>query len=51
MLAAADIAVIIKSARSDTLNPQGPARVVRSQQPGPAGWQEAMLPLLEEFKE
>lgn len=51
MLAAADIAVIIKSARSDALNPQGPARVIRSQQPGPAGWQEAMLPLLEEFKD
>ncbi len=51
MLAAADIAVIIKSKRSDALTPQGPARVIRSQQPGPAGWQEVMLPLLEEFTE
>ncbi|MDJ0878917.1 MAG: HAD-IIB family hydrolase [Halieaceae bacterium] len=49
MLAAADIAVIIKSARSESLDPQGPARVIRSREPGPAGWQEAMLPLLEEF--
>ncbi len=49
MLAVADIAVIIKSARSDSLDPQEPARVIRSSHPGPLGWQEAMLPLLEEF--
>lgn len=49
MLSAADIAVIIRSARSESLNPQGPARVIRSSEAGPIGWQEAMLPLLEEF--
>lgn len=49
MLAVADIAVIIKSARSESMDPQGPSRVIRSTASGPAGWQEAMLPLLEEF--
>jgi mannosyl-3-phosphoglycerate phosphatase len=49
MLAAADIAVIIKSARSESLHPVGPERVIRTRQAGPAGWQEAMSALLAEY--
>jgi mannosyl-3-phosphoglycerate phosphatase len=47
MLAAADIAVIIKSARSDELAVAGPQQVIRTVLPGPAGWQRAMAKLLE----
>ncbi len=51
MLAAADIGVIIKSARSDSLQPEGPGRILRTQQRGPSGWQEAMSGLLDEFSD
>ncbi len=51
MLAAADIAVIIKSARSDSLEPAGPGRILRTRHPGPSGWQEAMSALLDEFSD
>ncbi len=51
MLAAADIGVIIKSARSDSLQPVGPGRVLRTRDPGPYGWQEAMSGLLDEFSD
>lgn len=50
MLAAADIAVIIRSARSESLAPEGPQRIVCTRQAGPSGWQEAMSVLLEEFQ-
>lgn len=50
MLAAADIAVIIRSERSESLAPKGPQRIVRTRQRGPSGWQEAMSVLLEEFQ-
>lgn len=50
MLAAADIAVIIRSERSDSLAPVGPQRIVRTRQHGPSGWQEAMSALLDEFQ-
>ena len=47
MLAAADIAVIIKSARSDSMIVEGPERVIRTVRSGPAGWQQAVSGLLE----
>ncbi len=50
MLAAADIAVIIRSERSDGIQPTGPRRIVRTEQPGPQGWHEAMMPLLSEYQ-
>ncbi len=50
MLAASDIAVIIKSQRSDELAPEGPGRIIRTRAPGPSGWQEAMSALLEEYQ-
>ena len=46
MLATADIAVIIKSARSEELQPTGPQRIIRTAECGPRGWQEAMDTLL-----
>jgi mannosyl-3-phosphoglycerate phosphatase len=42
MLNAADIAVVIKSARSEALLVSGPQRIIRTELPGPAGWQWAM---------
>ncbi|MEM0954702.1 MAG: HAD-IIB family hydrolase [Pseudomonadota bacterium] len=50
MLSAADIAVIIKSARSDAMHPVGAQRVIRTKARGPGGWREAMEPLLAEFQ-
>ncbi|MEE4662037.1 MAG: HAD-IIB family hydrolase [Halieaceae bacterium] len=50
MLSAADIAVIIKSARSESMRAEGAGRVLRTTLPGPDGWREAVLPLLEEFQ-
>lgn len=50
MLAAADIAVIIRSERSEAIQPAGPRRIVRTEQPGPQGWHEAMMPLLTEYQ-
>ena len=46
MLEQADIAVIIKSAKSDRIQLQQPGRVIRTLLPGPAGWQEAMDEIL-----
>ncbi len=46
MLEAADIAVIIKSAKSGRIQLQAPGRIIRSRLPGPAGWQEAMDEIL-----
>ena len=48
LLDAADIAVVIMSGRSDAVRPCGPAKIVRTEKPGPAGWQAAMSALLDE---
>jgi mannosyl-3-phosphoglycerate phosphatase len=48
MLAAADIAVIIRSARSGSMQIEGPERVIRTERRGPAGWQQAVSVLLDE---
>ena len=42
MLEAVDIAVVIQSARSASVQPAQPRRVIRTDRPGPAGWQQAM---------
>lgn len=42
MLTAMDIAVIIRSNRSEAVQVQGPGTVIRTRQKGPRGWQEAM---------
>lgn len=47
MLEAADVAVIIKSAKSDRIALQQPTRVIRTSRPGPAGWKDAMLEILQ----
>lgn len=47
MLAAADIAVIIKSAKSDQIQIQGPRKIIRTKRPGPAGWKDAMMDILQ----
>ncbi len=49
MLAAADIAVLIASARSPAMDVHCPGRLIRTTQAGPAGWQEAMGTLLTEW--
>ncbi|MBI1358268.1 MAG: HAD-IIB family hydrolase [Acidobacteria bacterium] len=46
MLDAADVAVVIRSRRSNSIQPDGPERVIRTAQPGPKGWQEAMEQVL-----
>ena len=46
LLAAADVAVVIKSAKSDRLAPQGPATVIRTSVAGPAGWNEGIKQIL-----
>lgn len=46
MLAGADIAVVIQSARSADMHVPGPARVIRSDLPGPRGWQAVVSKLL-----
>ena len=46
MLQAADIAVVIQSDRSAQLEVNQPRWVIRTSQPGPAGWQEAMERIL-----
>ena len=49
MLDAANIAVVVHSAKSDQVRPTRPRRVLRTTKPGPEGWQEAMDALLSEF--
>ncbi|MED5523243.1 MAG: HAD-IIB family hydrolase [Pseudomonadota bacterium] len=44
MLDAADIAVVIQSARSDQLHPKGPT--IRTTAPGPSGWNQAIQDIL-----
>jgi len=46
LLAAADAAVVIKSGKSDQLDPQGPATVIRTSIPGPAGWNDGIRQIL-----
>ena len=47
MLDAVDVAVVIRSARSDSIKPLGPGRVIRTAAPGPEGWNRAILELLQ----
>lgn len=49
MLNAADIAIVIRSDRSDSLHIQGPHTTIRTRKRGPAGWADALLPVLEEL--
>lgn len=46
LLAAADVAVVIKSGKSDQLDPQGPATIIRTSLPGPAGWNDGIRQIL-----
>ena len=46
MLNRADIAVVIKSAKSERITISGPKKVIRTKRPGPAGWQDAMTEIL-----
>ena len=46
LLAAADVAVVIKSGKSDHLHPQGPATVIRTSIAGPAGWNDGIKQIL-----
>ena len=49
LLAAADVAVAIKSAKSDQLAPTGPKRIIRTKRPGPSGWNDAINEILALF--
>ena len=49
MLDEADIAVIVRSEHSDRIALSRPQRVIRTEKPGSAGWQEAMEALLPEL--
>lgn len=51
MLEAADIAVIIKSAKSVQIQLQKPGHIIRTNRPGPAGWQDAILEILDSHDE
>ena len=46
MLDEADIAVVIRSEHSESIHLTRPQRIIRTQNPGPAGWQEALEALL-----
>ena len=46
MLELADIAVLIKSAKSEQIRLQSPRKIIRTQLPGPAGWQDAIEEIL-----
>lgn len=48
MLNSADIAVVIKSAKSATMHIHGPDKIIYTQECGPEGWNRAMLELLED---
>jgi mannosyl-3-phosphoglycerate phosphatase len=49
MLDAADVAVVIRTAKSDQVRPTRPRRVLRTSESGPCGWREAMDALLPEL--
>jgi mannosyl-3-phosphoglycerate phosphatase len=46
MLNRANIAVIIKSAKSARITISGPTKLIRTKRPGPAGWQDAITEFL-----
>ena len=46
MLEAANIAVIIKSAKSDRIQLANPDKIIHTSRPGPAGWQDAITEIL-----
>ena len=46
MLNAADVAVVVLSDRSESLQISGPATTIRTQKRGPGGWADALLPIL-----
>lgn len=46
MLNAADVAVIIKSAKSSLIHCSEPQKLIHTKIPGPAGWNEAILEIL-----
>lgn len=50
MLNAADIAVVIKSPRSESVRLNRPDQIIRTQLYGPAGWQAAMDEILPQFE-
>ena len=47
MLDSADVAVIIKSAKSEQIQLKSVTKVIYTQRPGPAGWQDAMEEILQ----
>lgn len=49
MLAAADVAVVLPGAGSDTISLPDTQHVIRPDKPGPTGWNQAMLGLLETY--
>ena len=49
MLNAADIAVIIKSAKSNQIHCHKAGKIIRTIKPGPAGWNDAVLEILSLF--
>lgn len=49
MLEAADVAVVVRSPRSESIDVSKTRRVLRTSSPGPAGWREAVESLLPEF--
>ena len=48
MLAAADIAVVIKSKQSAQLMVKGPKKIIRTEQEGPVGWQSAIAEIFQQ---
>lgn len=46
MLEAADIAVVIKSGKSEQIQLQNPKHIIRTHRPGPAGWHDAIMEIL-----
>jgi len=50
MLEAADVAVIIKSAKSEQIVLASPKRIIHSNRPGPAGWQIAITEILQLYQ-
>lgn len=50
MLDAADIAVIIKSAKSSRIHLDNPGQVIRTAEPGPQGWQSAMTEIIAQLE-
>lgn len=49
MLEQADVAVVIKSDKSNRIKLTSPKHIIETQSQGPAGWQEAMLKILSQY--